>query len=520
MRLLFALLLYGSLAACGEDHGHPHEDGGQSHEDDTGHGHGGGIVITDFSEKTELFVEFQPLAVGRESSFAAHFTMLGNFEPVAEGRLVVRLSGGGAPEETFEAGSADTPGIFRPVASPEHAAMRKLSFELHTEGFTSVHEVGEYQVFAGAGAADRSLPEEDGQAGLIPFLKEQQWKVDFATAPVETRRLSSSVPAPAELVPAPGGEAYLVAPSDGIVRASGGRFPEIGDAVEAGQSILRLTPRLGDEQDYAEMVAEHAAALAQFEAAKSDRARVEVLLADGAVSRRRVEEAQAAERTAEARLEAARARLEAVEGGETAEAGFVVRAPVSGRIAHIAVGRGQYVNRADALLRIVDPRRLRLVAQVAEIDAVDMTAPTGAWFAPRGDSPVFELGPDNARLVAAGGAVDTVTRTVPVVFEFENPQMRFRAGMGVSARIRTGRGFEGPSIPVSAVIDDAGQDVVFVMADAENWERRVIRIAVRDGAYVGVAAGLEPGEYVASRGAWLIHLAASSPAEAGHGHAH
>ena len=540
-RLLWAVLLSGVLVACGDhghdhDHGdgdhshgdeaHDHDDGGHGHgdeahdHDDGGHGHGGGVVITHFTPQTELFVEFPPLAVGRPSPFAAHFTRLDSFAPVGAGRLVVRLSGGGVPDETFTAQPSATPGIFRPVATPKHVGMRRLTFELDGGDFATVHDVGAFQVYATVAEADASLPEEEEDTALIPFLKEQQWKVDFATAPVELRRLSASIPAPGVLTPAPGGEAYLLAPTDGLVLANGARFAEIGDVVEAGDVIALLSPHLGGEQDYAAIVADRASARAAYQAARSDRQRVEGLLAEGAVSQRRLEEARAAENTAKARLDAAVARLEAVHGEASGQAGFAIRSPVAGRIAHVAVGRGQFVNPGETLFRIVDPTTLRLTADVAEIDAVGMGSPAGAWFTPAGGDEVFQITDDNGRLIAAGGAVDPVKRTVPVVFEFDNKGQGFRAGTSVTARIRTGAPFEGPAIPASAIVDDAGQPVVFVMADAENWQRRVIRVALRDGAYVGVAAGLEPGERVASRGAYLIHLAASGPAEAGHGHVH
>ena len=61
--------------------------------------------------------------------------------------------------------------------------------------------------------------------------------------------------------------------------------------------------------------------------------------------------------------------------------------------------------------------------------------------------------------IAAGGAVDPVTRTVPVVFEFDNSEGAFRAGMSVNAHVRTGDGFEGPSIPASAIVDDAVRNI-------------------------------------------------------------
>ena len=55
---------------------------------------------------------------------------------------------------------------------------------------------------------------------------------------------------------------------------------------------------------------------------------------------------------------------------------------------------------------------------------------------------------------------------------------------------------------------------------AERFERRLVRTGLRDGELVGIADGLAPGERVVTRGAYLVHLAAGAPAEAGHGHTH
>ena len=504
------------------DHGHSHGDGGDhSHGDDhddaahddghshDDHGHGGGAVVTHFTDETELFVEYPPLAVGRGSPFAAHFTRLDTFAPVDQGTVTVRLTGGGLPDEAFRAEPSATAGIFRPVATPRHVGSRRLTVELSGREVNAFHDLGTVEVFASADAADASLPVEEDETTLIPFLKEQQWKVDFATVPVETRRLSASVPAPGVLEPAPGGDARITASTDGVaVAPAGGSFPDIGDAVEAGDILARLLPQLGGDE---------ASARAAYNAARADLARAEGLFKDGAVSQRRVDEARAAAAEARARLDAASQSAATAQG---TSAGIALRAPVSGRIAMRNVVDGQFVGAGDSLFRIVDASRLRLTAHVAEIDATVLGQPHGAWFKPAGSDVVVDIAGHNGRLIGAGGAVDPVSRTVPVVFEFDNPESALRAGTSVSARVRTDEMFEGATVPASALIDDAGQDVVFVMADGENWERRVVRIALRDGAYVGVASGVAPGERIVSRGAYFVHLAASGPAEAGHGHAH
>ena len=79
---------------------------------------------------------------------------------------------------------------------------------------------------------------------------------------------------------------------------------------------------------------------------------------------------------------------------------------------------------------------------------------------------------------------------------------------------------EDVAVPIEAVTDEAGQNVVYVMLGGESFERRILRLGIRDGGYVQVKSGLEPGERIVTRGAYLVRLAAASPAEAGHGHAH
>ena len=116
--------------------------------------------------------------------------------------------------------------------------------------------------------------------------------------------------------------------------------------------------------------------------------------------------------------------------------------------------------------------------------------------------------------------VNPVSRTVPVVFEFPSPDERLRVGLFVTARVYTGEEQEALAVPSGAVVNDAGTDVVYVQLSGERFERRVVRTGLRDGEHVAIVDGLAPGERVVSTGAYLVHLAAGAPADAGHGHAH
>jgi membrane fusion protein, heavy metal efflux system len=109
---------------------------------------------------------------------------------------------------------------------------------------------------------------------------------------------------------------------------------------------------------------------------------------------------------------------------------------------------------------------------------------------------------------------------VPIVFELDDPPPAVAIGQAVTLRLITPSA-EGVSIPRAALVDDAGQPIVFVQVGGESFERRPVRVgSPREGGYVHIAAGLEPGERIVTRGAHLVRLAALSPQTPGHGHVH
>ncbi|NIR58123.1 MAG: efflux RND transporter periplasmic adaptor subunit, partial [Gammaproteobacteria bacterium] len=55
------------------------------------------LIYTDYTDLTELFVEFPALVAGESSTFAAHVTRLSDYEPLISGRLDVVLEADGKP---------------------------------------------------------------------------------------------------------------------------------------------------------------------------------------------------------------------------------------------------------------------------------------------------------------------------------------------------------------------------------------------------------------------------------------
>lgn len=526
--LMSALVLSGCDIPHGHDHEEPHADEhGDASGHDGGHGHGAGaIAVTHFTDRTELFVEFPSLVVGEESGFAAHLTRLDDFRPVGEGRVTVRLSGGGLPDEAFSVEGPSIPGIFRPVAQPTQAGERSVALILESPGLSATHDLGTYSVYSDPDAAAAAQPAEADAGDVIGFLKEQQWKVEFATAAVERRRMRASVTATGLIRARKDGEALVGAPTAGHLLATDA-FPRIGTRVSAGQPLATLMPRVaGDQVDVASLELAVQRTRSQYEFAEREHNRLEKLVAQRSASARDFNEAENQERVAKAELVAATERLARYQrtlgsegGGEST--GVKVRAPIAGTLVEILVPSGSFVEEGDAMFHVVDTERLWLEASVAEADLGRLPDPKGAWFQIEGFEQTFSIDPDEGGLVVAfGNMVDPVRRTVPLVFELPNPNGLLRVGMFAEVRVWAGESIDDLAVPASAIVDEAGQDVVYVMLGGESFERRVLRLGIRDGDYVQVLSGLEPGERIVTRGAYLVRLAGASPAAAGHGHAH
>jgi RND family efflux transporter MFP subunit len=486
----------------------------------------------------ELFVEMPPLVAGRPSEVAVHLTRLSDFAPVADGTLRLTLApleplasaSGSRPADgaalIVTAAEPSRPGLFRLRLTPSQAAAHRLVVALISEGQSTRFELKPILVHADMqGVTADALSRRQSGDGVM-LSKEQQWQADFATAVVERRRLRGSVPATGVLRPSADGEAHLTAPIDGHLRSAPGGFPFTGMAVEAGQIIAYLVPQLGGETDVAGLELAVTRAESQLDLARQERERLDALWQDRSIAYRDVLQARSAEQVAEAELTAARRRLAQVRRTAEGEAaGVPVRAPIAGVVARVAVAPGGFVEEGDRLFHIVDRRRVWLEARVAEADIGRIREPDGAWFQVPGLAPdptrVFEVAPrTGARLVAYGAMVDPESRTVPVIFELPLPDDRLRVGLSVTARVLTGEVEDTLAVPAGALVNDAGADVVYVQTAGERFERRLVRTGLRDGDFVGIRGGLQAGERVVSRGAYLVHLAAGAEPAQGHHHGH
>lgn len=476
------------------------------------HGHGGGgIVVTDFTQATELFVEYRPLVTGKNRRFDAHLTWLDTYKPVTKGTLTAELIWPDGSTDTTEAGPSDVEGIFRPLLTASKSGKARLRLVLNTSRGVSAHDLGEVTVWATSEEGAKAAPEEVEVDGAIAFTKEVQWRIPFMTEAAAVTELADVIPVTVDVQMQPQSQAIVSAPVDGIVHAS--RIYSSGSYVRRGQTLASISSTLGGGEDVATLdLAIREAAIAR-DAAAREVARMQSLVEVEAVPARRLDEARTSLRYAEAQLRSARQRRSTLAGGG---AGVPVVAPISGEVLESMLVRGKGVEGGEQLMRIGNPSALWLVARVPEGMAprvgnpggIDLLLPNETISLRRGDVP----------LVQRGAAIDPQTRTLPVIFAWNSHAVR--PGQRLQGQLRTGDATARLTIPASAILNEGGQDVVYVQIGGETFQRRPVIVLSRSGDRVAVEGQLEVGERVVSRGASAVRAAASTPDAFGHGHAH
>ncbi len=466
-------------------------------------------AVTSWGERYEIFAEAEPLAVGEVSKSHTHVTILDGFAALSEGVVTAVLIDSTGATSEFRQPEALRAGIFSIEIKPERSGMFDLVFRVESAAGTESIPSGRVQV--GSHAEPGGLltaPAAQGTAagasatGGEPtsFLKEQQWRVPFATAWASEGSLKPSVSGPARIRAAAGGEAVLTAPLDGVVVPSSRLY--VGLAVSRGGTVVLLRPRAASGRSYAEIESESRLATERL-------ARLQDLFAADAVSRAELDRAR--ERAATLRAE-----LDAVRGtGRT----VAVTAPFAGRIAEVMVSAGAAVAAGASLARLVQPDPLWVeVGLRPELAATWSGTPAGLVIQRGPGQPPAVFDARSVRLVSRAPEVDRTTGLVQTIIEVRGAD-GLRVGTAAQAELLLPGTRAGIVVPAESIVDDAGVPVVYVQAEGESFVRREVRTLGRQGAHV-LIEGVLAGERVVTRGAPAIRRAAQMSSGEVEGHVH
>ena len=447
-----------------------HDHGTADHGAVNGHVHSEArpVRVTYFSNKVELFMEYDPLVAGQEAVFLAHFTILETGEPIRLSSLSVRAAPSEGVPIVVENLRPIRDGIFDvrmkfPLAGDYDLQMTIAGLEVSDQ-----FSPGRLKVWASASEA-RAAPAKASPPDAIAFLMEQQWKIGLRLAQVARRDLTTWLEVPGETRAPPTASAHVSSPKAGrLLAPPGGSLPQLGDRVQAGQILAQIQAPLLETAEVAErsfdlrdkahgVEQEVSRAAAALEFARKEHERVSRLVRSGTASDREQSETQRDLAIAEADYAAAKSLQDWFEaalssypemnpaGGNEATAAarmssmIPLIAPVSGEVVAADVSLGEVVDALEPVFRIVAPDQLWVVAHVSEFDWHRLPDEAEAYFVPCGlPDQAIEIQASGSRLLHRGREVDPATRTLPLTYEIAGPPDQLRAGMLVDAHLRTG----------------------------------------------------------------------------------
>jgi len=262
-----------------------------------------------------------------------------------------------------------------------------------------------------------------------------------------------------------------------------------GDRVRAGQVVVEfdtahLKMQLAERQATLESAR---AQLAQNERTRQVNAQ---LVKQNFISQSAFDTADAAYQAQAAAAAAAEAQLEQT---KLMLSDAIVRAPISGLVSKRHVQPGEKVAFDTPLMSIVDLAQLEVQAQAAVSDITQVA--TGA----RAEVEIEGLGDRifPGRVDRINPSAEPGSRTINVYVALTNDNSLLKAGMFARVRLRVQRDKEVASLPISAIQNDAGQSIVWIIEDGKI-AKRIVTLGRRDerAQLVEIVNGIQPTDRV------------------------
>jgi cobalt-zinc-cadmium efflux system membrane fusion protein len=385
----------------------------------------------------------------------------------------------------------------------------------------------------GAGAASPAVPPEppspSGDAPLpdvdVTLTEEAVTRAGIEVAPVSTSGTADAVTIPGVIE----ADAYRRVAVTPLVAGRVTRVnAQLGQHVRRGAALaLIYSPGLAEAQTrYLSMSAE-------LEAAAQELKRTERLVEIGAASRQELERIRATHTTAATAVEGARAQLVLLGMTPSAigrltsardiSATTSVPAPIDGVITERQANLGLNVDTSTPLFTVVDLSSVWVQGDLYEKDFPNVRVGSAATVTTTA-YPGLAL---RGRVAYIDPQLNEQTRTARVRVEVPNPRGELRLGMYAEMQI-AGRGRAGGvAVAREAVQTIGNRQFVYVAKPGQRgrYIEREVRIGKTSGDVVEIAAGLNSGDAVVTKGSFFVRaererLGLRQPGAAGGGMPH
>ena len=254
----------------------------------------------------------------------------------------------------------------------------------------------------------------------------------------------------------------------------------VGTRVRPGQVIAQLRASPATQVDLARASADAGAADQAY-------ARAQRLRADGLIGNSEVEMAQAAALSADATRHSLSRRVGSLS----------LRAPAAGYIATVTVRPGDIVAAGSAVVTIVELGEVRahFGLDSALVQRLEPGAPLSI-FRSSGGLPI------ESQILSVSPVVDPQTKQASVFATIPN-NAHLSAGVPLTGSLALISASNAPTIPYTALLDDAGQPFVFVVV-AHVAHRHDVAIGANSHERVAISHGLVAGDEVITQGGTAV----------------
>lgn len=286
----------------------------------------------------------------------------------------------------------------------------------------------------------------------------------------------------------------------------------IGDRVEAGQILARI-----DNIEAGELFSEEESAKAELQrlhvrlaTANRQLERVKDLVGVGASARKNLELAQAEIDELQQNIRSQESVIRGIDsklrrtgieaGADRASTTTTLKAPFAGVVTKTHAAVGEVVDTATELFTVADLSQVWVQAEVYEKDLGRIRIGQTAVV-------TVDTYPDEkftGQVSYISDLLDPQTRTARVRCELANPGLRLKLDMFASVRIPTTFNREALAIPVSALQQVDGANVVFVQKDDTHFEMRSVSTGNTVNEQLEITSGLREGEKIVTQGAFHL----------------
>jgi membrane fusion protein (multidrug efflux system) len=269
---------------------------------------------------------------------------------------------------------------------------------------------------------------------------------------------------------------------------------ESGRSVKEGDTLAQLDTR----QEQAQL----AAAEAQRHLSNVNLERMRGLKGEGVISQAEYDQAEAAQKQAEASVGETRATI----------ARKTIRAPFSGVLGLRQINLGQYLAGGAPIVSLQALNPIYVNFSVPQEQVARLRSGTGVRVSIENSNAEIA-----GRVTAIDSVVDEATRNIQVQATCANAGGALHPGMFVQANAAVGAGDTVVSLPTSAVNYAPYGDSVFVVAEMKNpkgatyrgVEQRFVKLGSARGDQVAVLSGVKPGEEVVTSGVFKLRNGAA-----------